>query len=102
MQELTGILLSLASLRRGLPAEAAAQITQIETRLRDAHRGAHRHQPPARVNRLPDDRGDLVGGLPGHGLDVQPARERGGGAGQHRDELVAAHPEDLTLLRQVP
>ncbi|OHV27962.1 hypothetical protein BBK14_18540 [Parafrankia soli] len=53
MQELTGILLSLASLRRGLPAEAAAQIIQIETRLRDAAAALHRPQPPFRPGNGP-------------------------------------------------
>ncbi|MCK9901718.1 hypothetical protein CC117_08865 [Parafrankia colletiae] len=53
MQDITGILLSLASLRRGLPEDTAERIAQIETRLRDTTATLHRPPPPFRPGNSP-------------------------------------------------
>jgi hypothetical protein len=53
MQDLTGILLSLASLRRSLSEDTAEQLSQIETRLRDTAATLHRPSPPFRPGNSP-------------------------------------------------
>ncbi|OAA25573.1 hypothetical protein UG55_10217 [Frankia sp. EI5c] len=53
MQDLTGILLSLASLRRDLPEEAADRVAQLETSLQDAAAALHRPPPPFRPGNSP-------------------------------------------------
>ncbi|KPM53496.1 hypothetical protein ACG83_22680 [Frankia sp. R43] len=53
MQELTGILLSLASLRRNLTEDLAERVTQIETRLRDTAATLHRPPSPFRPGSSP-------------------------------------------------